>query len=153
MHEPVIENLEDLLSGAKPSGVVAEHLRACSECSEELASMTQFHEMLDVLKPKAEVEPLGGFYARVMNRIETQVKPSIWSLFGESLFAKRVAYTSAAFVLLLGTYVISSERSAQTLVVNAPEAILADDAQYQTVSNNPDKDRQAVLVTLASYQE
>ena len=58
---------------------------------------------------RSEVEPGAGFYARVMNRIETQAKPSVWSLFGESMFAKRLAYASATFLVLVGVVFVSVE--------------------------------------------
>lgn len=103
-----------------------------------------------------DVELSAGFYGRVMNRIETQAKPSIWSLFGESVFAKRLAYASIAFVALLGTYVISSSRTDRALLPNSPESMMAseDNKQERTITNtDPDRDRAATLVTLASYQE
>ena len=59
---------------------------------------------------RAEAEPDAAFYARVMNRIETQARPSVWSLFGESMFAKRLAYASATFLVLIGVVFMSAEQ-------------------------------------------
>jgi hypothetical protein len=54
--------------------------------------------------------------------------------------------------VLLGTYVITSVRE-QSVPVNAPEAILAVEDSQQLDSNDLDRGRETILVTLASYQE
>ena len=106
------------------------------------------------LQCPADAEPAPGFYGRVINRIEAQTAPSIWSLFSESLFAKRLAYASMTFVALLGTYFISSIGRDQRVTINSPEATLAADDDQRTISNtDPDRDRAATLFTLATYQE
>lgn len=153
MHEPVIQNLEEILRGAAPGRDAEDHLKGCEACREIVASMKMQNEMFRALQPARDVETRPGFYARVMERIESQARPSIWSTFGESLFAKRLAYASFSFVVLLGTYVLSSARSDQQVTVNGPEAILADDTQAQVGTNNPERDRETILVTLATYQE
>lgn len=155
MHEPVIDSIEAILAGTRSAGRAERHLSECSSCRDEVAAMLRQTEMLRGLRAPADVEPTGGFYARVMNRIEAQAKPSIWNIFGESMFAKRLAYASMTFVALLGSYVISSTRS-QSLAVNAPEAIMAGDTtddQKLVADNNPERDREAILVTLATYEE
>lgn len=105
---------------------------------------------------RAEVEPDGAFYARVMNRIETQTKPSVWSLFAESMFAKRLAYASATFLVLVGVVFVSANESDQPLAASDPQMILAGD-QYtpvlMDVSMDVERDRQVVLANLATYQE
>lgn len=106
---------------------------------------------------RAEVEPDGAFYARVMNRIESQAKPSVWSLFGESMFAKRLAYASATFLLLMGVVFISATEADQPLAASDPQMILAGEQQYapvsMDVSMDMERDREVVLTTLATYQE
>src|SRR3979411_2942251 len=108
MHEPVKGRIEDCLHGSTPPPEVDEHLRQCSSCRSELTAMKRQAEIFRSLKSPREVEPSAGFYARVLQRIESQSLPSIWSLFGESLFAKRLAYASITFLVLLGTYFVSS---------------------------------------------
>jgi hypothetical protein len=89
-----------------------------------------------------------------MSRIETQVKPSIWNLFGESIFAKRLAYASLSLIVLLGTYFVSATSSDQQIVASSPEVIMAgDEQQPKEVGTDPQKDREAILVNLATYQE
>src|SRR5262245_17862986 len=99
MHEPVIGRLEEYLSGGGPFAEVEEHLKNCAGCRKELESMRMQSALFRSLRTREEIEPAAGFYARVMERVETQVKPSAWSLFGESLFAKRLAYASAMFLV------------------------------------------------------
>jgi len=109
------------------------------------------------LRPVREVEPDASFYARVLNRIERQTKPSVWSLFGDSIFARRLVYASTVFLVLLGTFLVSSTVDLQqTALAPSPEVILAgDDGQMPppVTMQNPQHDREVVLVTLATYQQ
>ena len=154
MHEPVIQSLEEILRGGALRGEAEAHLTGCRACREEVSAMKMQNELFGAFRSPADVTPAPGFYARVMDRIENQARPSVWSLFEESLFAKRLAYASLSLVLVLGTYVISSARSEQAVAVNAPEAILAaEDSQQQLNSSDVNRARETTLVTLASYQE
>jgi hypothetical protein len=103
------------------------------------------------LKAPANLEPDPGFYARVMNRVETQVRPSVWSLFGESLFAKRLVYASAMFLVLLGSFLASAPAVDDELTAGTPEVILAGQQLPEPVSMDPQKDRDVILVNLASW--
>jgi len=112
------------------------------------------------LRSPREFEPDAGFYARVMNRIEVQTRPSVWNLFGESLFAKRLVYASTALVVLLGTFLVSSSTTGndpqQAIVVSGPEVMLAGDSEQlppPVTMENPQRDREVVLVNLATYQQ
>ena len=150
MHEPVIRNLEEYLHGDGRSTEVDEHLNKCAECKQELEAMRAQAALLRRAF-RTDVEPGAGFYGRVMNRIETQAKPSVWSLFGESLFARRLAYASATFLLMAGAVFLSDPQT--TAASTYPEMILAGDEMYTPVSMDPQRDREVVLVNLATYQE
>lgn len=106
---------------------------------------------------RSEAEPDAGFYARVMNRIETQAKPSVWSLFGESMFARRLAYASATFLVLMGVIFVSATEPDQPLAASDPQMILAGEQQYtpvsMDVSMDMERDREVVFTTLVTYQE
>ena len=71
MHQPVIDRLEEYLDGNGPFPEVEEHLSKCASCRQDLAAM-QAQTALFRRAFRAEVEPDGAFYARVMNRIESQ---------------------------------------------------------------------------------
>lgn len=152
MHEPLKERLEDYLQGrAEPE--VHQHLAACASCQQALELMKTQSALLRSLKTAREVEPSPGFYARVMNRIETQARPSIWNIFGESLFAKRLTYASLTLLVLMGTYIVSDREEQQPLTTSAPEMIMAGDQKAAAVGTDPQKNREAVLVNLATYEE
>lgn len=151
MHEPVILRLEEYLDGGGPFPEVEEHLSKCDDCRHELDAM-RTQSALFRRAFKVETEPNPAFYARVMNRIETQARPSVWSLFGESLFAKRLAYASATFLVLVGVGLISSEQS-QEFVSATPDVILAGDDRYTPVSMDMERDREVVLVNLTTYEQ
>jgi hypothetical protein len=155
MHEPLKGRIEDYLHGGSHMPDVEQHLANCPSCSAEAAGMKQQSEMFKSLKPTEEFELDAGFYARVMNRIETQAKPSIWNIFGESIFAKRLAYASLTFAVLLGTYFVSSTSTNedQQFANSSPEVLMSNDPHPTEVGTDPQKDREAVLVNLATYEE
>jgi anti-sigma factor RsiW len=154
MHEPVIGRLEEYLSGGGPFAEVEEHLKNCAYCRTELEAMQMQSALFRSLRAPQEIDPSAGFYARVMNRVETQARPSPWSLFGESVFAKRLAYASAMFLVLLGSVLATSPEPDETFAGAAPERIFAGEAHPTPVTmENPQQDRDVVLVTLATHQD
>jgi predicted anti-sigma-YlaC factor YlaD len=153
MHEPLKGRIEDYLHGGDHLPDVEQHLAHCQSCSAEASQMKKQVEMLRLLKSPGEIVPDAAFYARLMNRIETQAKPSIWNIFGESIFAKRLAYASITFVVLLGTYFVSSTTNDQQLANSSPEMLMSIDPHPMEVGVDPQKDREAILVNLTTYQE
>lgn len=154
MHQLLTGYLEDLLEGRSVPPAVDEHLKMCSPCASALelirAQQRGFHLL------RAEAEPAPGFYQRVMERIERQARPSIWSLFGESLFARRLAYASIAAGLLLTAVVFSDrqQNSGSELAANSAEVVMAADTTAPVpVGMNPEQDREAVFVQLATFGE
>jgi hypothetical protein len=159
MHQPIRDNLEDYLKGParKMPQEFQAHLAACQECASELRMFETQSAMLRSLSSGEEMEPRAGFYARVMDRIEQQGKSSIWSILLQPNFGRRLAVASAALVLLLGTYLVSSERSEpefatnpDVVFTNAPEA---QPAVAQQDSLQQQRERDAVLVNLAGYRQ
>lgn len=152
MHEPLKGHIEDYLHGRKHLPDVEQHLAQCTSCRDEAAQMKRQSELFQSMRGPDNLELDAAFYARVMNRIETQARPSIWSLFGESLFAKRLAYASLTLIVLLGTYLVSSPEPEQ--IANSPEVMMIDEPQSTAVvGTDVQKDREAILVNLATYQE
>ncbi|MBC8165541.1 MAG: hypothetical protein H7Y20_06690 [Bryobacteraceae bacterium] len=157
MHEPVKGRLEDYLRGGGPFPEVEAHLRVCQSCQAEVASMRSQSLLLRSLQVSEDLEPSPGFYGRVMSGISSQARPSVWNLFGESVFAKRLAFASASFLLLLGSFLITPADTDQTIATGSPEAVLAgsspDDQDERITLQDPEKDREAVLVNLASWRQ
>jgi predicted anti-sigma-YlaC factor YlaD len=159
MHQPIRDNLEEYLKGSirqVPQAFHA-HLVACEECASELRLLETQANMLRSLRSVEDVGPSPGFYARVRERIEDQGKASIWSVFLQPSFGRRLAIASATLALLLGTYLISTEPgnpsvasapavATDTVNVSASETGAAGDSLQQ-------QRRDAVLVDLASFHE
>ena len=123
--------------------------------------------------PLEDLEPRPGFYARVMERIEAQGPVSIWNLFFESVFGRRIAIASLALLMLMGVYLISTDQptedmlavdSSQSISEAMSEAIdvlpvpvisgqfvaLHDDAGVMSLGA-PNED--SVLANLVTYRE
>ena len=176
MHRIIRDHLEEVLAGpgSAPEHPAGKHLAECEECRDEVAGMRLQAAMLRQWRPPmvdgAEIEPRPGFYARVLERIEAQTPTSVFTLFFDSAFGRRIAMASLALAVLLGVYVISSEQMADpqvagdtipqvTLVSDMPQdfsGVLNDGAfsqntQPRLVTSAPDQD--AVLVNLVTYRE
>ncbi|HEV8415000.1 MAG TPA: hypothetical protein VGQ49_15505 [Bryobacteraceae bacterium] len=179
MHRIIRDHLEQVLAGHSsfsehPAG---KHLAECEECREAVAAMREQAALLQNLRtPAVEAEPRPGFYARVLERIEAQTSRSVYELFFDSLFARRIAMASLALALLLGVYVISSEQMAEPQIANVdtrplatlvsdrvsslpqddlPDmfsgSVFSDNPQPRLAASAPDQD--AVLVNLVTYRE
>src|SRR6185295_3037436 len=116
MHRIIRDHLEEVLTGlgSAPEHPAGKHLTECEECRDAVAGMREQAAILRQWRLAnqeiGEVDPRPGFYARVLERIETQGAGSVFTLFFDSLFGRRIAMASLALALLLGVYVISSEQ-------------------------------------------
>lgn len=150
MHQVIKDHLETFLSGSEQGRLPMEfrtHLEACESCRDAVQQMQEQAGLLAVLRSPCETEARPGFYARVMDRIEAQRGDSIWSVFLESAFGRRIAYASLILAVLMGTYLVSREPSVdlqQSAEIDEPGPTLGD---------NPQQTRDAVLVSLASYRD
>ena len=172
MHRIIRDHLEQVLGERPPAPdhPAGRHLAECDECREEISAMRGQAVLLRQWRGTNEaIEPRPGFYARVLERIEAQRPVSVFTLFFDSMFARRIAMASLALALLLGVYVISSEQMAEpqiagqtagmdalpqaALVSDMPQdfPVLSDDSQPRLVRGTPDQD--AVLVNLVTYRE
>jgi predicted anti-sigma-YlaC factor YlaD len=169
MHRIIRDHLEQVLGERPPAPdhPAGKHLAECGDCREAVEAMREQTAMLRQWRvTNAEMaEPRPGFYARVLERIEAQSPSSVFTVFFDSLFGRRIALASLALALLLGVYVISSEQMAEpevavmdslpqaTLVSDMPRdfPVLSDDSQPRLVRGTPDQD--AVLVNLVTYRE
>ncbi|MBL8179709.1 MAG: hypothetical protein JNK48_33835 [Bryobacterales bacterium] len=151
MHQPTREGLESFLAG-KPDPAFLAHLTQCTECR-DLASLFQSQSaVIRTLRPAEELEPLPGFYARVMDRIDNQKSNSIWSVFLEPLFARRLMYASAVLTVIMGIFLFTSPKD-EMLASTMPEQILAEEMPPPTRLVDLEQDRNTVFVQLTTYQE
>ena len=171
MHREIQHHIEDLLAGSKPISD-ASHLAQCAECRTEVQGMREQTALLrDLRAPEGfAAEPRPGFYARVMERIEAEGPISIWNLFIESAFGRRIAVASLALALLVGVYLVTSERSAQDPMVAAQESqpgisgqleqqlVAGEDAPARVItqmdqSSAGQSSEDAVLANLVTYRD
>ena len=110
--------------------------------------------LLAELKVPEEIYPAPGFYARVMDRIEARQSKSIWAVFLQPLFGRRLAVVSGVLMLLLGAalFVPGSEVDDQLLAQGQTTVVSQSVAELQPIYA-PDQDKDAVLVNLVTYQE
>src|SRR5665213_1979341 len=119
MHREIPDHLENVVAGSEP-----EHLAVCEESRSEVQGMQEHTALLRELRAPENflAEPRAGFYARVMERIEAEGPISIWNLFIESAFGRRIAVASMALAILLGVYLVTSERSAEDPMIAVQES-------------------------------
>ena len=161
MHEPVKAHLEDYLSrrGDVPERMIG-HLASCSECRTEMEAMEAQVPILRSLRPPSGPEPAPGFYARVLERIESQRPLSIWSAFLEPAFGSRLALASALLAIIMGIFLVSGEPIGRPDPMPiAPDSVASavadrdDPAPVFTGAGDEQQVRNAVFVSLASYQD
>ena len=153
MHRLIQDHLEEVL-GSRSHSAAEAHLAECRECREEISSMRQQAALLRTWKvPEVaeELAPRPGFYARLMERIEAQRPVSIWQIFSDSAFGRRIAIASMALALLLSVYLVSSERAAADPMHAA--FVAGEDQPGMTMSRAGLPDKDTVLVNLVTYRE
>ncbi|MEO8050941.1 MAG: hypothetical protein ABI833_11040 [Acidobacteriota bacterium] len=183
MHREIRDHIEDVLAGSQPVSRPApfegrpseailqdtrEHLAQCNECRAEVSDMQQQTALIRELRaPEGFATDLRpGFYARVMERIEAEGPISIWNLFIESAFGRRIAVASLSLALLIGAYLVTSERSAEESLlalesqqVTTEQMIVAgEDAPAREItrvdqSPTDQSSEDAVLANLVTYRE
>lgn len=151
MHEPVVDGLEEYLAGSATEqrlAIIEQHLAACAECRRELAAMRSQQALLRELRLPEPASPAPGFCARVMARIEARRAASIWSVFLEPAFGRRLGYAALALLVVLsaavlngpGQAVVDESNPMAVFVLEMPEAPGVD----------PGHDRAVVLTHLVS---
>ena len=162
MHREIRDHIENVLAGSQP-----EHLAGCEECRSEVQGMQEHTALIRELRaPEGFVaEPRAGFYARVMERIEAEGPISIWNIFIESAFGRRIAVASMALAILLGVYLVTSERSAEDPMIAGQEAqqqqpliVVGEDGPARVITQMDasavgQSSQDAVLADLVTYQE
>jgi hypothetical protein len=147
-----LEGLEDHLSGRRSTAARAldVHLASCADCRELVASMRAHSASIQTLRAEQELDPVPGFYARVLDRIEAQTANSFWNALLEPMFMRRFMYASLALLVILGSAVYSVNPSPQLLEM-VPMEIAADVPMPQAAGGNAESDREMVFANLASY--
>jgi hypothetical protein len=106
-----------------------------------------------------EVPDLGaGFYARVMERVEAQGRPSFWNLLLDPVFGQRLVYATGALFLLMASFLLATSGN-QPELAQTPVQMMAQPAPgashptQAAFGDDVQRDREHFLVTLASFPE
>jgi hypothetical protein len=154
MHRLTKERLEEILSAPElrlPADL-KQHLAGCPECRERLQLFREHSRCLQSLRLSEELHPRPGFCARVLDRIENQQRGSVWSVFVEPAFGRRLILVTLALTLVLGSLVAFQEAD-EAFGSPPPQAIMAIEDHPPSLGLDPQRDRQTMLVTLATYRE
>lgn len=152
MHAVVMESLEAYLSRSlNPADKqrIEAHLNQCELCREEIAAMEDVSLLFEGLHSDEAIEPAPGFYARVMQQVESRKPaPSLGNLFAFDLaIGRRLAFASLLTMAILGTYLVSRETGYSA--APSPESVMAqqDSPSFGTVAGHD-----AMLLTLTAYE-
>jgi len=150
MHELVRNDLEDYLSGRLTPGRLAEfckHTAECRACRQQVEGFKAQSAMFRSLRvEREEVAPAPGFYARVLDRIEAQRNESLWSVFLQPIFARRLMYASLALFLVVGSSVLWTSESHEALSNDAnPVGLIAGYGPHAQPVAGPDAAKDVVM--------
>ena len=154
MHQPIRERLEEYLSGTDEAsrGEFEALLSGDESGRRQVEEMRRQAALLQLLRAEEPAEPAPGFYARVLDRIQSQRPVSVWDVFLEPVFARRLAYVSLALLLVLGSLTVSSVTRPEVAAVS-PEVILGERPVAPALGRDQQRDRTVVLVNLATYEQ
>lgn len=154
MQQPIRERLEEYLSGTDPESrrEFESALAQDERGRQEIDAMRRQAELLRSLRaPQGEdLEPAPGFYARVMDHVESQRPLSVWEVFLQPVFARRLAYASLTLILVLGMLTVRASLEPGVMALS-PEAILSARPVSRDLGFDRQHDREVVLVNLVSY--
>ncbi len=154
MHKPILDGLESYLSGHLPALEKARfsaHLAECDDCRAELDLMQSHAELVRLLRPPVLIDPSPGFYARVMERIESQAAPSLWSIFLEPAFGTRLMVAALGLFVVLAGAAWQTQPDSMVLEEHNPVSVLAAYEMPPASGLDPQQDRNVVFVKLATY--
>jgi predicted anti-sigma-YlaC factor YlaD len=152
MHQIIQDGLEDFLVGAcnrAEQARIESHLEQCGECRREVDAMKDLSEMFSTLRSPDPPLPSPAFYARVTTLIEKQAPESLWALFLEPVFGRRLALACLLVMATLGTVLMT--RETEYTAGPTPEMILAVERAAPDLQAGLERDQ--MLFTLASHKQ
>jgi anti-sigma factor RsiW len=151
MHAVIQDGLEDYLGGHTRRDFQA-HLDQCAECRGEVREFRALSGLFREMRETGPTAPEPGFYYRLTENLETQKRPSFWSLFSlDGVFGRRIAFGSLMAMTVLGGILISQETS--DIGVPAVPAATVMASHDFAASHESGADRDRMMVTLASYRQ
>ncbi|MFN0102587.1 MAG: anti-sigma factor family protein [Bryobacteraceae bacterium] len=160
MHEPIRSQLEDILQGRlrpEKCALVDAHLSACENCAVELREMRLYSGVMKALRMTDVPEPAAGFYARVLQRVEAQGRPSFWNLLLDPVFGQRLVYATGAMFLLMASFLLATTGGqpelARTPVQMMAQPAVTPVAMRAEFGDDMQRNREQFLATMASFSE
>ena len=160
MHTIIENELESYLVAKPLSAAFHAHLGECAACRESLVLFSEASRLVRTLRvapvEAASLELSPGFYARVLNQIESQEKPSIWDIFLQP-FGRKLVFASLAMFAVMTAAIVWPAGPEPEVVAAAPEAYFTTDTAPKAmlvdhrVGN--DENRGAVLVQLTTLDQ
>jgi anti-sigma factor RsiW len=127
---------------------VNSHLESCLGCRQEVAALREQSRLVQELR--VDAEPMPGFYARVLQRIEETAARSIWAVFVYTPFGKRLAYASLALALVFGGYVVGMEAQDGHMTATLADGPVLETPADTSVHGDEGARRDAVLVNFVN---
>jgi hypothetical protein len=115
--------------------------------------MLEQSQLLRSLRAEEELAPLPGFYARVLARVEAQRRLPVLAAFLDPGFARRLVFASLAAALGFGSYLVYAERRPALELAGPVGFLAAQVSPGDQVGGDPERDRETMLLAVASYQE
>jgi anti-sigma factor RsiW len=160
MHKPIKIQLEDLLQGrlgAEQKAIVQAHLAECADCVAELREIRLYSGALRALSAVNAPEPSAGFYARVMQRVEAQGRPSFWNLLLDPVFGRRLVYATGAMFLLMASFLLATTGGEPQLARTPVEMMARPSASPAALQagfgEDVNRDREYFLTTMVSFSD
>ncbi|MBK5290912.1 MAG: hypothetical protein JJE04_04355 [Acidobacteriia bacterium] len=162
MDRYIEQNLEEILSRSLDGNKQAEFDRRLESADEYTRHMVAvFRQQGSMIRSsfqvpeqmQDELDPAPGFYARVLQRIESQRVNVWWAAFLEPRFSSRLAFASLALLLLLSFSIFNTDAEPPVTATATPVEILAIPASDGWNETTQAQDRNVILVDLATYRE
>jgi len=160
MHTVIENELENYLVAKPLSASFHAHLGECGECRDSLSLFAEASRLVRTLRVEpveaSSLELSPGFYARVLNQIESQEKPSIWDIFLQP-FGRKLVFASLALFAVMTAAIVWPAGPEPEVVAAAPETVFTTDTAPKAmlvdhrVGN--DENRGAVLVQLTTLDQ
>ena len=115
--------------------------------------MAEQARLMRRLRAEEDLEAAPGFYARVLSAVEARQKAPVLYAFTDPAFGRRLVYACLATVVILGSYLLYTEQAAPFGNPDPVGFFAASVAGDRHVGTDQQRDREVVLVSLASYRE
>ena len=160
MHTIIENELENYLVAKPLTAAFHAHLGECEDCRESLTLFSEAARLVRTLRVEpveaASLELSPGFYARVLNQIESQERPSIWDIFLQP-FGRKLVFASLAMFVVMSAAIFWPAGPEPEVIAAAPEAFLSTETGPKAMMVDHrvgnEENRGAVLVQLTTLDQ